>query len=492
MYSMAECGEDGNKENKELQEIIIAEIKRVHGTHKAAEADSITNTLAKKHGLSNSEVAITLQYLIASGKILKRAREGDADSLVFPKENEKKPEKVSIKKKSNAQKGNTILTENFEVQETNVTVAIGDLVRSLNLTNELLQKERDFSKDLLIENNNLKIAIKEKEFEIRELSTRIMVFSQNPLRNFTKPSSPKGIFHCSEKRQPIPTAPFVDLEKNEDNEILSNTEWPFLSSSNNKRRKADNNNTTEWSTIPTRNKARNENQNSVWQTQTQTAWPKELNRFEGLEHEDTPTFCGAATENEASTYSAAIQRPKNRSNLKHREGPTSKRRGKPTTYILGDSMVKDIKGFKMAKATGNEEQVYVKSFSGANVKDMNSHVVPALNRAPQKIILHCGTNDLSSEQTPAEIANSIVKLAAEMKDEDNEIFVSGLVRRNDEFNGKAIEVNKFLSRKCSLQNFPFIDNSNIDERCHLNGSGLHLNYGGTCILANNFLNTIGF
>ena len=259
-----------------------------------------------------------------------------------------------------------------------------------------------------------------------------------------------------------------------------------MSSSKNKRGKADKNNTTEWSTLPTRNKARNENQNSFWQTQTRTAWPKELNRFEVLEHEDIPTFCGAATGIEASTYSAAIQRPKNSSNLKHREGPTSKRHGKPTTYILGDSMVKDIKGFKMAKATGNEEQVYVKSFSRANIKDMNSHVVPALNRALQKIILHCGMNDLSSEQTPAEIANSIVELAAEIKDEDNEIFVSRLVRRNDKFNSKAIEVNKFSNRKCSLQNIPFIDNSNIDERCHLNGSGLHLSYGGTCILANNF------
>ena len=99
MYRMAECGKDVNKENKELQDIIIAEIKRIHGTHKAAEADSLTSTLAKNHGLSNSEVAITLQSLIASGKILKRAREGDADSLVFPKENEKKLEKVSMKKK---------------------------------------------------------------------------------------------------------------------------------------------------------------------------------------------------------------------------------------------------------------------------------------------------------------------------------------------------------------------------------------------------------
>ena len=83
----------------------------------------------------------------------------------------------------------------------------------------------------------------------------------------------------------------------------------------------------------------------------------------------------------------------------------------------------------MAKATGNEEQVYVKTFSGANVNDMKSHVVPILNRAPHKIIVHCGRNDLSSKQTPAEIAGNIVALATEMKDEDNEIFVSGASER---------------------------------------------------------------
>ena len=134
---MAECRKYDDQENKELQEIIIAEIKRIHGTRKAAEAETITNTLAKKHGLSNSEVAITLQYLIASGKILKRTRAGDADSLVFPKDNEKN----AVKKKSAGQKGSEI--EKLEVQETNLTVAIGDLIRSLNATNELLQIERE-------------------------------------------------------------------------------------------------------------------------------------------------------------------------------------------------------------------------------------------------------------------------------------------------------------------------------------------------------------
>ena len=219
---------------------------------------------------------------------------------------------------------------------------------------------------------------------------------------------------------------------------------------------------------------------------------KEQNRFGALENEDLQTSCLAETEQETSTYSAAVQRSKNSAILKNREDQPRKRRGKPTTYILGDSMVKDVKGFKVAKATGNEENVYVKSYSGANVDDMKSHVVPALKRASQKTILHCGTKDLASKPNPTEIANNIVELAAHMKDEENEIFVSGLVHRNDELNDKAVEINKFLSKKCRIQNIPFIDNSNIDERCNLNGIGMHLNYGGTCMLANNFLNCIGF
>ena len=265
IFIMAECRKDGNKENQELQEIIIAEIKRIHGTHKAAEADSITSTLAKKHGLSYSEVAITLQFLVASRKILKRAREGDTDSLVFPKEKKKKPEKVSTKKKLTAQKGNSIpvINENFEVQEstrkeskvqeTNLTVVIGDLVRSLNLTNELLQKERDFSKRLLLENNSLKVAMNEKEFENS-------LGNSDPLQKLTKPSS---LMRIAEKRRTIPKAPFVDLEKSEDNKILLNAEWPFLSSSNNKRKNADNNTSTEWSTITKRKKAHDEKHSNI-------------------------------------------------------------------------------------------------------------------------------------------------------------------------------------------------------------------------------------
>ena len=38
----------------------------------------------------------------------------------------------------------------------------------------------------------------------------------------------------------------------------------------------------------------------------------------------------------------------------------------------------------------------------------------------------------------------------------------------------------------------YIDNFNIDPKFHLNRSGLHLNYEGTVILANNFIMEMGY
>ena len=100
------------------------------------------------------------------------------------------------------------------------------------MTNELLQKERELIKDLLLENNTLKIAIKEEDFENRELSTRINVSSQDPLQNFINFTlCPTGAPHVNEKRQPTPTAPTAlptDMEISECNENLSNSQWPFF------------------------------------------------------------------------------------------------------------------------------------------------------------------------------------------------------------------------------------------------------------------------
>ena len=180
-------------------------------------------------------------------------------------------------------------------------------------------------------------------------------------------------------------------------------------------------------------------------------------------------------------------------NIKRKNDATTRNDAVPKdfTEIIGDSIVKDIKGFKMTEATNGEEKIKVQSYSGATVDHMNSHAIPTMKRNPKKINLHCGTNDIRSSQSPEEIAIEILDLASAMKTSKNTIYVSSLVQRGDQWNGKVTDVNRHLKGLCKGNNLPFIDNDNIKPFSHLNRSKLHLNPEGTRILANNFLKVLG-
>ena len=100
-------------------------------------------------------------------------------------------------------------------------------------------------------------------------------------------------------------------------------------------------------------------------------------------------------------------------------------------------------------------------------------------------------NDLPSGKEPEEIANNIINLAKSVKTEGNKIAVSSILPRKDKHNNKGKEVNAYLREKCLQNNFPFITHSNINERCHTNSKGLHLNnYGDNKLLTRNFISFI--
>ena len=111
-------------------------------------------------------------------------------------------------------------------------------------------------------------------------------------------------------------------------------------------------------------------------------------------------------------------------------------RKKRTTVILGDSIINVIEQHKFKEGLGNNERVYVKSFSGADVEAMRSHVIPSKKFENDVVILHCGTNDLRGNKSAEEIATNIINLAKEMKSEKNEVMVSGIIPRNDHLNEK--------------------------------------------------------
>ena len=170
------------------------------------------------------------------------------------------------------------------------------------------------------------------------------------------------------------------------------------------------------------------------------------------------------------------------------------RRNKDTSKrnitLIGDSLIKNIEAHKMKRCMKSNEKIYVKSFPGAKIADMIDHAKPSQRYNPDQIILHTGTNDLRTQKTAEEILNEIITLALEIKKDDNEIIVSGIIARNDEHNEKGKEVNSALKTKCNIYSLGFMDNSNIMINKHLNGSGVHLNYNGTIALANNCLKAI--
>ena len=134
-------------------------------------------------------------------------------------------------------------------------------------------------------------------------------------------------------------------------------------------------------------------------------------------------------------------------------------------------------------------EVYVKSFSGAKVMCMEDYVQPTLREMPIHIIHHVGTNNVSSKRDPDQIAENIVNLVIKHK-RNCDVSISGITARNDQYERKAIDVNRRLKEKRREKNLQFLNHGNIIPARHLNASRLYLNKRGTQVLSNEFTEAI--
>ena len=175
----------------------------------------------------------------------------------------------------------------------------------------------------------------------------------------------------------------------------------------------------------------------------------------------------------------------NRNNNRNTENRNNNRStdNRKTVAVVGDSMIKYIKGFKLSNKS---KKVVVKTFPGARVDCMKHYIRPTLDKKPDVMIIHCGTNDLKTKE-PEEITENIVTLAKMVSEEseNTSVIVSGIVPRGDALNGNVEKVNGILQKRCNECNIGFIDNGNIDPAKHLNNSKLHLNIHGTNELQKN-------
>ena len=143
-------------------------------------------------------------------------------------------------------------------------------------------------------------------------------------------------------------------------------------------------------------------------------------------------------------------------------------RPKKDAAIVGDSMIKFIDARKLRHSTNMK--IAVKTFPGARTEDMIHYVKPTLSKQPSQLIIHVGTNDLSSK-SPTEIVKSIAVLGDAIKTEDPKIVLtfSEVITRNDE---KALAdkvnllVNKHLDKLCTQRNWGLISHENI-KNTHL-------------------------
>ena len=105
-------------------------------------------------------------------------------------------------------------------------------------------------------------------------------------------------------------------------------------------------------------------------------------------------------------------------------------------------MVKKVNGFELSKSVKYKYSVRVRFHPSAKTSCINDHVKPVIrNQEADHIILHTGTNDLSSDKTPVQICNDI------------KVTISEIVERNDALNEQVVLVNEYLSKNARLLDY---------------------------------------
>ena len=123
-------------------------------------------------------------------------------------------------------------------------------------------------------------------------------------------------------------------------------------------------------------------------------------------------------------------------------------------YLVGDSLLKGIHERGLTK----KHNVKVEANGGATTRDIIDHIKPVLRRAPDTIILHRGTIDLTSSVSTIEQMEEILKIAKQ-ESSTTKIVLSSVVTRADHagIKKKVIKLNSKLRTFCNENGITLID-----------------------------------
>ena len=154
---------------------------------------------------------------------------------------------------------------------------------------------------------------------------------------------------------------------------------------------------------------------------------------------------------ESHLYESAVPKNAGESKSVMKSNPTQHK--EPMTFTVGDSVAKDVKGWLLFR----ERFVRTYSFSGADTTDMHDFIRTLLKKKPEEIILHVGTNDLTSTLNATQIVDEILKLRLIIVSYGINCTISTIVKRDDGCWVKATEVNQVLFNEVPADQL--IDNS---------------------------------
>ena len=79
---------------------------------------------------------------------------------------------------------------------------------------------------------------------------------------------------------------------------------------------------------------------------------------------------------------------------------------------------------------------------------MKDHTKPSMKEKPGHTIFHVGTNNLNSNRPPNLTTKFFFNLDISLKNNLQNVSVSNIIMRNDNFNDKAMEVNGCFKQFC--------------------------------------------
>ena len=159
----------------------------------------------------------------------------------------------------------------------------------------------------------------------------------------------------------------------------------------------------------------------------------------------------------------------------------------PTTLILGDSIVRNIRFFN----------AITHCFPGATVSDIMDKLPVLLQSVPSsinRVIVHVGCNDTARRQSEL-TKNCFSDLFRLLKQCGKSVFISGplpTISHGTEHFSRLLSLNTWLQSTCCTHNLGFIDNFNLfwNRPSVYRSDGVHPNRLGSSILAANLQHAV--